>query len=118
MDEIVLQSLVESSVGQDDEPPPPPPGMYKNMADRPTYSKMTAAVVDMVKKRLDEKNPENRYEAFKLGIKDERTTIQDMQKKLMTELTNLENEEKKHITSDDIHTGFDISQVCFGPSGA
>ena len=79
---------------------------------------MTAAVVDMVKKRLDEKKPEDRFGAFVQGIKDEKTTIQGMQKKLMTELTSLEKEEKKHITSDDIHTGFDSSRVCFGPSGA
>lgn len=118
VDEIVLLSLVESGVGRDDQPPTPPPGLYDNQADRPTYSKMTAAVVDMVKKRVDEKKPENRFEAFAQGIRDEKSTIQDMQKKLMDELIGLEKEEKKHITSDDIHTGFDKSQVCLTSRGS
>jgi cell division cycle protein 37 len=116
VNELVLMSLVESGMGQDDEPPAPPPGMYKNTADRPTYSKMLVAVVDIVKKRVDEQKAENRLEAFVKGIKEEKMTIQDMQKKLMTELATLETEEKKHITSDDLHLGFDSSSINKTPS--
>jgi cell division cycle protein 37 len=116
-DELVLLCLVESAVGQDDEPPTPPAGFYKNEADRPTYSKMAAAVVDMVKKRVDENKPQNRFEAFIQGLGNEKISIQGLQKKLMGELNELEKEEKKHITSDDMHTGFDISHVCLKSFG-
>jgi cell division cycle protein 37 len=111
-DELVLQSLIESAGDpKDDRPPPPPEGVHQN-TEQPAYSKMMASLVDQVKQEIDKSKAENRLEAFITGVDGHKTKVEELQKGLMAKLAELEKEERKHITSDDIHTGFDISHVC------
>lgn len=96
-----------------DQPPPPPKGVHEHVKERPSFSKMMAALVDQVKQEVDNKDGqgENRFEAFISGVEAEQAKVTDGQRRLMLRLEELEKEEKKHITSDDIHTGFDVSHV-------
>jgi cell division cycle protein 37 len=109
-DELIFQSLIESAT-EEDKPPEPPEGVYKNVEDQPTFSKMMASLVDQVKKEVDGNNSDNRYDAYILEIGKHRTQIEDLQNQLVKKLDELEKEAKRHITSDDIHTGFDYSNV-------
>jgi cell division cycle protein 37 len=110
-DELVLQSMVEA-VGTlpNDKPTEPPPGIHTN-TERITYAKMMGSLVDQVKQEVDKKNPENRLETFIEGVTEHKTKVEGLQKELHKKLEELEKEEKKHITSDNLHTGFDYSSV-------
>jgi len=79
--------------------------------EQPTYSRMMAALVDQVKKAVDESKAEDRFEAYIREVEEHRAKVQGLQKQLLEKLAELEKEERKHITSDDIHTGFDVSHV-------
>jgi cell division cycle protein 37 len=111
-DELVLQSLIESAGDpQDDRPPPPPEGVHQN-SEQPAYSKMMASLIDQVKQEVDKSKADNRLEEFIKGVDGHKKKVEDLQKELLQKLAELEKEEKRHITSDDIHTGFDVSHVC------
>ncbi|EKG15243.1 Cdc37 [Macrophomina phaseolina MS6] len=121
-DQFVFQSMMESAGDpSQDRPPPPPEGVHTQIKEKPTWSQMLAALVDEVKKEVDEKKPENRYEGFITQVQEHRDRVAGLQKQLLAKLDELEKEDKKHITSDDIHTGFDYSNVKKGsdaPSSA
>ena len=72
---------------------------------------MMAALVDQVKKEVDDSKTEDRLNGFikELGV--HKAKVEGLQKELLAKLAELEKEEKRHITSDDIHTGFDYSSV-------
>jgi cell division cycle protein 37 len=111
-DELVFQSLIESAGDpQQDQPPPPPDAVYQNVKDQPAYSKMMATLVDQVRKEVMDGKSEDQVEAYITGIIGHRTKIQSLQKELNTKLTELEKEERRYITSENIHTGFDYSNV-------
>lgn len=111
-DELIFQAIMESVGGMgNDAPPPPPPGVHSQEKAPPPYSKMMAALVDQVKAKVDEDKPENRYEAYVKEVKVHRDKVDDLQKQLLVELENLEQEEGRKITSEGIHTGFDSSYV-------
>jgi cell division cycle protein 37 len=111
-DELVFQALIESAGDPtDDRPPPPPQGVHQNIQEQPTYSKMMASLVDQVKKEVDESKDGDRYEGYISGIGGHRSKVEGLQKELEIKLAELEKEESRHITSDDIHTGFDYSNV-------
>lgn len=111
-DELVFQALIESAGDPtDDRPPPPPEGVHQNVQEQPTYSKMMASLVDQVKKEVDEKNAADRYESYIQGIGGHRSKVEGLQKELHVKLGELEKEEKRHITSDDLHEGFNYSNV-------
>jgi cell division cycle protein 37 len=74
---------------------------------------MMAALVDQVKKEVDESKAENRYEGYIVGVTSHRKKVEGLQNELFAKLDELEREEKRHITSDDLHTGFDYSNVSF-----
>lgn len=112
-DELVFQALIESAGDPaDDRPPPPPPGVHQNVQEQPTYSKMMASLVDQVKKSVDDSKAGDRYEGYITNIGEHKSHVEGLQKELYIKLAELEKEEKKHITSEDIHTGFDFSNVC------
>jgi cell division cycle protein 37 len=112
VDALVFQSLMESAGdASEDMPPPPPEGVHEHIKDKPTFSRMMAALVDQVKKEVDESKAENRLDKFIEEIGSHRARVDGLQKELLAKLAELEKEEKKHITSDDIHTGFDYSSV-------
>jgi cell division cycle protein 37 len=74
---------------------------------------MMAALVDQVKKEVDEKNPGNRLEGFITGINGHKAKVEGLQQELLKKLDELETEERRHITSENLHTGFDVSHVRF-----
>jgi len=108
--EIVLQSLIESADPKNDKPPTPPEGVYNN-TEAPSYSKMMAMLVDHVKKELDENKVEHTLDAYINGIQAEKTKVEDLQKDLVVKVAELEKEDKRHITSDDLRDGFNTSHV-------
>ena len=111
-DELVFQSLIESAGDPiDDDPPKPPEGVHTQEKEQPTYSKMMGAVVDQVKKEVDESKSEDRYKQYIKGIQGHQKKVRDLQKELESKLNELEREEGRKITSDSIHTGFDSSSV-------
>jgi cell division cycle protein 37 len=109
---LVFRALIESAGDPtDDRPPPPPEGVHQNAQEQPTYSKMMASLVDQVKKEVDEKKADDRYESYIQGIGGHRSKVEGLQKELHVKLDELEKEDKRHITSDDIHEGFNYSNV-------
>ncbi|KAF1973825.1 Hsp90 co-chaperone Cdc37 [Bimuria novae-zelandiae CBS 107.79] len=113
-DQLVFQSLMEIMGGTDgdDRPPPPPDGVHEHIKDKPSYPQMMASLVDTVKKEMDEKKIEgNRLDAFIGGLGEHKARVEGLQKELLAKLAELEAEEKKHITSDDIRDGFNFSNV-------
>ncbi|KAJ9645750.1 hsp90 co-chaperone Cdc37 [Coniosporium tulheliwenetii] len=111
-DELVFQALIESAGDpEDDQPPPPPEGVHQHIDEKPTYSRMMAALVDQVKKAVDEKKEGDRYEGYIREVELHRKKVEGLQKELLAKLAELEKEEKRHITSDDIHEGFNVSHV-------
>lgn len=111
-DERLFQSLVESAGDPtDDQPPNPPEGVYSQVQEQPTYSKMMGTLVDQVKKEVDESEFEDRYKAYIKGVQGHEKKVRGLQKELLVKLNELEKEEERKITSDSIHTGFDSSFV-------
>jgi cell division cycle protein 37 len=118
-DELVFQSLIESAGDpKDDQPPPPPEGVHAHVKEQPVYSKMMAVLVDQVRKEVGDEGKEgkegkceNEFEAWITGVTGHRGKIEGLQKELAATLKELEAEEKRFITSDDIHMGFDYSNV-------
>ncbi|KAI0014122.1 Cdc37 N terminal kinase binding-domain-containing protein [Xylariaceae sp. FL0662B] len=110
--EVAFQSVMESAGSpEDDKPPARPEGVHAQVEQPPSYTKMMATLLDMVNKKLDEKKPENRYNAMVDEIDQHLKEVQDLQKKLLEKLAELEKEESRKITSESIHTGFDSSYV-------
>lgn len=118
-DQLVFQAMMESMMdmkidkdGGSDRPPPPPEGVHEHIKDKPTYPQMMASLVDAVKKDIDaSKSEEPRYDQFINGLGKEKARIEDLQQQLYAKLAELEKEDKRHITSDDIHDGFSYSAV-------
>ncbi len=118
-DQLVFQAMMESMMdmkadkdGGTDRPPPPPEGVHEHIKDKPTYPQMMAGLVDSIKKDIDgSKSEEPRFTLFITGLEKEKARIGDLQKQLYAKLAELEKEEKKHITSDDLHEGFSYSNV-------
>lgn len=105
--------------GGSDRPPPPPEGVHEHIKDKPTYPQMMASLVDAVKKDIDDqKSDEPRYTLFISGLEKEKARIADLQRQLFAKLAELDKEDKKHITSDDLHEGFSYSNVRKGEETA
>ncbi|KAL9080678.1 MAG: hypothetical protein Q9159_007544 [Coniocarpon cinnabarinum] len=113
-DEIVFQSMLESAGDPaEDKPPPRPEGVHAKVEEQPTYSKMMAALVEDVKKTVDEQKPSNeeRVGAFVKEVGVHKAKVLDLQQQLLTRLAELEKIEGSKITSESIHTGFSTSHV-------
>lgn len=106
------------SAGQqtDDKLPTLPEGIQTDPNQPKTYSAMLAGLLDQVNKALDEKKPDDRYSAMVEEVEQHEGQINTLLKDSKTELATLEQEEKRKITSDSIHTGFDSSHVNKTPS--
>ncbi|KAI5868162.1 hypothetical protein GGS23DRAFT_15138 [Durotheca rogersii] len=110
--EVAFQAVMESAGSpQEDKPPPRPEGVHAQVEQPPTYTKMMATLLDQVNKELDEKKPENRYNAMVDEIGVHLKKVEDLQQELFKKLAELEKEESRKITSESIHTGFDSSYV-------
>ncbi|KAL9062533.1 MAG: hypothetical protein Q9157_008837, partial [Trypethelium eluteriae] len=111
-DEHVFEALADlTSDSTEDTPPRPSEEVYKHVKEQPTYSKMMAALVDQVKTEVDKSKGTDRHQAYVKEIGQHRSRVQELQGKLLEELAKLEKEASKHITSEDIRTGFDSSHV-------
>lgn len=95
----------------DDKLPDMPEGLHADDKAPKTFTAMLAGLLDQVNKTLDEKKPDDRYKAMLAEIEDHSEQIRTLIKDTSEELTKLEAEEKKKITSESIHTGFDSSHV-------
>ncbi|PNY27905.1 helicase mot1 [Tolypocladium capitatum] len=110
--EMAFQAVMESAGSpKDDRPPTPPEGVHGGEQERPTYSKMMAVLLDQVNKALDEKKADDRYGAMIDEMQEHENKVKTLQRDLAAKLEALEKEDKKKITSADIHTGFDSSHV-------
>ncbi|KAI1484050.1 hypothetical protein F4774DRAFT_364512 [Daldinia eschscholtzii] len=110
--EVAFQAVMESAGRpEDDKPPARPEGVHAQEEQPPTYTKMMATLLDQVNKELDEKKPENRYNAMVEEIGVHQKKVEDLQQQLLTKLAELEKEESRKITSESIHTGFDSSHI-------
>lgn len=98
---------------KDDQPPPRPAVFHNADEQQPSYTKMMAAILDDVNKKLDAKKVEQdkRYGAMIVEIEDHLHQATSMQAEMLTKLAELEKEESRKITSEGIHTGFDVSSV-------
>ena len=103
---------------KDDKPPPPPAGVHAQVQDQPSYNKMMAALVDQVKKAVDESKATDRYGAYVTEVGEHKAKIVDLQKQLVAKLAELEKEGKGKITSEGLRTGFDSSSVSKAPPAA
>ncbi|KIW96098.1 uncharacterized protein Z519_03165 [Cladophialophora bantiana CBS 173.52] len=113
-EELVFQSLIESAGDPaKDEPPKPPEGVYTHQKEQPRYSKMMGALVDQVKKEIDENKATStdRYADFLQGVNGHLSKVQKLQQDLLKRLAQLEKEATAKITSEDIHFGFDSSHI-------
>ena len=110
-DQLVFQALIESADPENDQPPAPPAGVHTNVQDQPAYSKMMAALVDQVRKKVDETKGADRMAGYVSEIGEHKDHVLDLQQQLLKKLAELEKLEKTKITSEGIHTGFDITQV-------
>ncbi|KAK7918307.1 cell division cycle protein 37 [Apiospora marii] len=110
--EVAFQAVMESagSAG-DDKPPKRPEGVHGSEEEMPTYTKMMATLLDQVNQALDEKKPENRYNAMVEEIGGHLQKVQGLQKDLLAKMAELEKMDQGKITSDSYHTGFDSSHV-------
>lgn len=110
--EFLMQALIESAGDPDqDQAPPAPEGVHTQTAEQPRYSQMMASLVDQVKKEVDESKTGNWHKAYVKGIEGHKKKIAELQKALHQKLAELEKEESRKITSDSIHTGFNVSSV-------
>ncbi|KAL2829777.1 Cdc37 N terminal kinase binding-domain-containing protein [Aspergillus cavernicola] len=111
-EEAVFQTLMElASNPTDDQPPSPPEGVHTQESEQPKYSQMMSALVDQVKKEIDESKSGSSIEAYVKGVQGHKDKVQRLQKELNTRLAELEKEEGSKITSESIHMGFDTSHV-------
>ena len=110
---FLYQALI-SSAGDpdDDEPPKPPGGVHANVEEGPLrYSAMMGSLVDQVKKEVDDSKTDDWLAGYMKGIERHKKKIHGLQKDLMAKLAELEKEESRKITSDQIHDGFNKSSV-------
>lgn len=110
-DEVIMKALLDCTSSSDDTPPPPPEGMYKDVKDNQRYSQMLSALADQVKKEVDERKPQNLYEAYITSIEGHKTKVENLQEESAKKLDELYQQEKDKITSENLHTGFDSSHV-------
>ena len=108
---FLYQALIASAGDpDDDEAPKPPEGVHSK--DEPIkYSQMMGALVDQVKKEVDDSKTDDWYQGYTKGIEGHRKKVNGLQKDLEIKLAELEKEESRKITSDHIRDGFNSSYV-------
>ena len=104
IEDRVMQALIQLSSEDHSAAPQPSPGT-------PGYGQMIAALVDTIKKEIDQENPADRWPAFVAKLKEHRGKLQDQTGATTAKLENLEEEEKAKITSEDVHEGFSAGHI-------
>jgi cell division cycle protein 37 len=105
-DEVVFRTLIETSATETEDKPAGDP-----IEGGLTYSKMISTLVDQVKKELEGKEGNEKFEGYLTTIERHYKKIQEMHAEAAIKLAELEKEERSKITMDDIHDGFNTSQV-------
>ena len=109
---FLYQALIASAGDPDeDEAPKPPEGVHAKEAEPLRYSQMMGALVDQVKKEVDDAKTEDWFKGYVKGIEGHKKKVTGLQKELQTKLAELEKEEARKITSESIRVGFDSSAV-------
>ena len=101
----------------DDQAPPPPEGVHTHEKEQPKYSQMMSSLVDQVKKEFGSANSDNSFQAYIEGVQGHKDKVQGLQKELLTKLAELEKEEGRKITSDQLHDGFNTSHISKATAG-
>lgn len=110
-EEPMFQVLMKISSDPEKNHPKPPPGVYTHVKEHPQYSQMLSIIIDEVKKEMGDDTPDDIIQFYMKGIQGHKDKVQDLQKKLLERLAELEKEEGSKITSENLHTGFDTSHV-------
>lgn len=110
-EEPMFQVLMNISSDPEKNHPKPPPGVYTHVKEHPQYSQMLSIIIDEVKKEMGDDIPDDIIQFYTKGIQGHKDKVQDLQKKLLERLAELEKEEGSKITSENLHTGFDTSHV-------
>ncbi|KAG5993609.1 hypothetical protein E4U43_003455 [Claviceps pusilla] len=112
--DIALRALVETNPGPAaDAVPPRPEGLESDHETPTTFSQMVAALIDEITKSLDSKESkdQDRYQSLIEELEAHANKISQIRQETNSKLETLLKEERKKITSNDIHTGFDSSHV-------
>ncbi|KAF4121339.1 cell division cycle protein 37 [Geosmithia morbida] len=111
--EVAFQAVMESAgKPEDDKPPPRPEGVHSaDGSELPSFSQMMITLLDQVNKALDEKKPEDRYAATIDEVQGHEDKVVALQRQLEEKLAELEKVDRRKITSEAYHTGFDSSHV-------
>ncbi|KAI5796395.1 hypothetical protein DFH27DRAFT_468025, partial [Peziza echinospora] len=110
-DEKIFKSMIEIAVTSDDKPPGLAHYKQAKSPPQPTYAQMMAALVDQIKKEVDESKTTDRYKGFIDALNQHHVKLTKLQADALTELKRLEKEEASKITSENIHDGFNTGFV-------
>jgi cell division cycle protein 37 len=109
---FIYQAMIASAGDpDDDEAPKPPEGVHSQEKEPIRYSQMMGSLIDQVKKEVDESKSDDWYKGYLKGVESHKKKVSDLQKDLAAELSKLEKEETRKITSEHIHDGFNSSYV-------
>lgn len=108
---FLYQALIASAGDpDDDEAPRPPPGVHEK--DEPVkFSQLMGSLVDQVKKEVEDSKTEDWYHGYIKGVEGHKKKVTGLQKELQSKLAELEKEEGRKITSENIKDGFNSSFV-------
>ena len=108
---FLYKSLITSAGDPDEDEPPKPPAGVHSEEEPIKYSQMMGALVDQVKKEVDESKTEDWYKGYIKGVEGHKRKVTSLQKELNEKLAELEREEGRKITSESIRDGFNSSFV-------
>lgn len=83
--------------------------------EQPSQDHMILSLLSQVGAAVakDGKGPEGRGDRLVNELEEHKQKLKDRQVDVEKERIEIEAEQKKHITSDDIHVGFESKTVCF-----
>lgn len=109
---FIFQALIASAGDPDeDEVAKPPAGVHTREGEHLRYSQMMGSLVDQVKKEVDDSKTDNWFKGYVKGVEGHKKQVADLQKELNIKLAELEKEEGRKITSENIRDGFNSSHV-------
>ncbi|KAK9448137.1 Cdc37 N terminal kinase binding-domain-containing protein [Limtongia smithiae] len=76
-----------------------------------SYVEMLESLIRLVKAEVEQLPDNEQDEGLIVGFAKHRDKLAQLQKECLERITSLQNEEAKHITSEDLHIGFDSTQV-------
>jgi len=86
--------------------------------EQPTIEQMLFNLISQILSKIKDASSADEDAAAEKELNFHFTRLSDREKQRKVELENEEHEARKHITSEDIHDGFDVSHVDKKPSAA